>query len=361
VTDLALKPVLAALDAVYAAAQDPEHWSTALDRIASVVRAPGATLGYFEIGATHVEFARSSVLSRENIDYYKRELAPVDPITPLVQDVPVGVSTLSHEVLDPRVWTDSRMYAELYQPHRMLHAMAGTFMRERDRFGTLIVMQDQEGSSFARPHAELLDLLLPHVARSIQISRLLAAARSESEVSSRLAAVFLDHRGDVLAVGPRAEALLRRCTRLTLEDRRLRSTDARIERWLASLAPTEAGEELAQRALALAGHGGPLWLDDPAVRVRLEAVACPEPLLSWTSPGAQPATIILLEPGHPGGDLPASLCEVAELLAEGLSDKQIAERSGRPVSTVRTYVARLYQRTGLRSRAALTKWWWTRD
>lgn len=64
--------------------------------------------------------------------------------------------------------------------------------------------------------------------------------------------------------------------------------------------------------------------------------------------------------GTPGAGLPASLCEVAELIAEGLSDKEIADRTGRPLSTVRTYVARLYQRTGLRSRAALTKWWWMR-
>jgi DNA-binding NarL/FixJ family response regulator len=57
--------------------------------------------------------------------------------------------------------------------------------------------------------------------------------------------------------------------------------------------------------------------------------------------------------------LPASLVEIAALLAEGLTDKEIAGHTGRPLSTVRTYVARLYERTGLRSRAAVTKWWWT--
>lgn len=68
---------------------------------------------------------------------------------------------------------------------------------------------------------------------------------------------------------------------------------------------------------------------------------------------------LLLDRGTLADNLPASLCEVAELVAEGLTDKEIAEHTGRPLSTIRTYVARLYERTDLRSRAAITKWWWT--
>jgi len=171
--------------------------------------------------------------------------------------------------------------------------------------------------------------------------------------------VFLDHRGDVLTVGPRAEALLRRTSRLTIADGRLRSTDARVDGWLSKLGVTASDEDLPQRALRAGEHGGPCWLSDAAVSIRLDALACPEPLPSWVTPGARPATIVLLEAGPRGAGLPEGLCEIAELIAEGLSDKQIAERTGRRLATVRTYVSRLYERTGLRSRAAVTKWWWT--
>jgi PAS domain-containing protein len=52
----------------------------------------------------------------------------------------------------------------------------------------------------------------------------------------------------------------------------------------------------------------------------------------------------------PALDLPDSLRTVATLLAQGLSDKEIAAYSSLSVSTVRTYVARIFKRTHVHSR-----------
>jgi DNA-binding NarL/FixJ family response regulator len=46
---------------------------------------------------------------------------------------------------------------------------------------------------------------------------------------------------------------------------------------------------------------------------------------------------------------------VAERLAEGLSDKEIAEALGIPVATARTYVARVLRRFGAKSRRELMR------
>ncbi len=51
--------------------------------------------------------------------------------------------------------------------------------------------------------------------------------------------------------------------------------------------------------------------------------------------------------------LPPSLTAVAELLVAGLSDKEITQRTELSLSTVRTYVARLYRRVGVHSRSEL--------
>lgn len=68
--------------------------------------------------------------------------------------------------------------------------------------------------------------------------------------------------------------------------------------------------------------------------------------------------LVLSKGGTPASPpLPAALESIAELLAMGLTDKEIAQRTGRSLRTVRTYVARLYQRTGLHSRAAVASWW----
>ena len=56
--------------------------------------------------------------------------------------------------------------------------------------------------------------------------------------------------------------------------------------------------------------------------------------------------------------LPPALREIATLLASGLSDKEIAERTERPLRTVRTYVERVFRGLGARSRAEVAMLTW---
>lgn len=55
--------------------------------------------------------------------------------------------------------------------------------------------------------------------------------------------------------------------------------------------------------------------------------------------------------------LPRWLERVAEVAAEGLSDKEIAARLSMPLATVRTAMQRIYARTGVHSRAELVRRW----
>jgi DNA-binding NarL/FixJ family response regulator len=49
--------------------------------------------------------------------------------------------------------------------------------------------------------------------------------------------------------------------------------------------------------------------------------------------------------------------QVAQLVAEGLADKEIAARLGISVRTIRTHLERLFRRHNLQSRAALSSLW----
>jgi DNA-binding NarL/FixJ family response regulator len=55
--------------------------------------------------------------------------------------------------------------------------------------------------------------------------------------------------------------------------------------------------------------------------------------------------------------LPPSLARIAALVARGLSDKDIARSLEIPLTTVRTYVRRIYTRLGVRSRVELARRW----
>jgi Bacterial regulatory proteins, luxR family len=55
--------------------------------------------------------------------------------------------------------------------------------------------------------------------------------------------------------------------------------------------------------------------------------------------------------------LPDSLSRVGELLALGMSDKEIAGQADLPLSTVRTYVTRVFKKLGVHSRGELMRLW----
>ena len=58
---------------------------------------------------------------------------------------------------------------------------------------------------------------------------------------------------------------------------------------------------------------------------------------------------------NPLGALTPPLRQIADLLAEGWSDKEIAEMTGRPLATVRTYSTRVMARLGVQSRGQLAR------
>jgi DNA-binding CsgD family transcriptional regulator len=54
-------------------------------------------------------------------------------------------------------------------------------------------------------------------------------------------------------------------------------------------------------------------------------------------------------------ELPPSLQRIAELVVRGLSNRDIAEQTGRSLATVRVYVARIYRHLGVRGRVDLAR------
>jgi DNA-binding NarL/FixJ family response regulator len=91
-------------------------------------------------------------------------------------------------------------------------------------------------------------------------------------------------------------------------------------------------------------------LDDPRFAVSRVAIA------GQTIDAAVLSLVVARNvPPHP--PLPPSLARVASLVARGLTDKDIAAELDTPLSTVRTYVRRIYTRLGVRSRVELARRW----
>ena len=70
----------------------------------------------------------------------------------------------------------------------------------------------------------------------------------------------------------------------------------------------------------------------------------------------QPLVVVRMPPSRPSARLQSLTpreCEVAILIADGLSNKQIARRLGITIGTVKHYVHQILEKTGLHSRVAI--------
>lgn len=76
--------------------------------------------------------------------------------------------------------------------------------------------------------------------------------------------------------------------------------------------------------------------------------------------GEDDLLIVVPNEGAALAGLPPSLERIARLLSRGLSDKEIAADTELTLSTVHTYIRRLYQRAGVHSRSELASLWFAR-
>jgi DNA-binding CsgD family transcriptional regulator len=97
-----------------------------------------------------------------------------------------------------------------------------------------------------------------------------------------------------------------------------------------------------------------------AMRAAGEPVAEPEWTVSRLAIGSDGVTLVVGRPAaamESRPRLPPALARVADAIARGWSDKEMAANWDVPLSTVRTYVHRTYQRLGVHGRVELARLW----
>lgn len=116
--------------------------------------------------------------------------------------------------------------------------------------------------------------------------------------------------------------------------------------------PYRAGRELAAgipgaRLVSLAGSSHFPFVGEAATIVRA--------ILEFLGNG--PATPPPERPAPPGGELTARQLQVAALVAEGMTNRQIAQRLGIEERSAEGHVERIRLRLGVTSRAQVAAWW----
>lgn len=360
------------LASLHDAMLDDAHWPAASGLMDELCGSTGNCLIYGVGRSTddvRIFFAKSCWRGQQNEELMRRYLDDYharDERVPRFRRLPDSRVTLGTELYTEAELKTSATYNELL---RLTQKQNDVIVRLDGPKGGRIALEfgdriDGEGWSFSQ--IEAIRRLLPHIRQYVRMRQALAEARvlgaSHAELldNAGVATVQLDGGGRIVGMSDRARDLLVGGRGVYDEDGFLRARspkdDAALRGLLARALPRSG----------VHGAGGSMAVRHPAGLPNLVLHVSPthRPGTGFSALGVA-ALVAIVGAGSAAGidpavvaeclDLTAAECEVALLLAEGKSVRDIAAASGRKTSTVRWHLEQIFAKLDISRQAELVR------
>jgi len=258
-------------------------------------------------------------------------------------------------------------YEDWYKPQGLGDTAAVVLTRDANSLASISLTRHTDQGAIDAQILEAIRLLAPHLRRAVTISRLLdvravAAATFESVIDRAGTPILItDGQLGLLHANAAAQALLDGRDALMLNGQRLATAMPATTQALA-LAVAQAAEDeaaIGRRGLAiplLAGNGVAhalhvLPLRGGALRPGLVNRAVAAIFVSSSVPEMADSGALVAQLFG----LSSSETRVFDLIVEGLTPAETAKRLGIGVSTVRTHLLHIFDKTGVRRQADLVR------
>ena len=283
-----------------------------------------------------------------------------------VQGYPVG-EVIVHSVAHPNYdYTSNRFAKEWCVPQGIRDFAALSVSAEEKGIGTLVFTSNRQLEVRRKDELELLRLLAPHIRRTIKISELLDFQTFQQN-SLRLAVdalpngvLLLSAQRHLVHLNAAAAAALKTNDAIKIVDGRLTMRDPQLAAALdAAINPPRNGHNLSERGGGIPARGS------NGSRAMLHVLPlASDHLRGKFSTAAAAAVFLAVEGDHCSlpkdalrvlYDLTPAEIRVCELLLDGMTAHEAAELTGVAVSTIRTHLLRIFEKTGVNRQADLIR------
>ncbi len=357
---------------IYDCALDPTRWS---DVLADINRRLGFLQATLTLQAMPSGTVLLSVASGISDDWLTRSTAYGPEViegwggVARIGAVPLEEPALLSE-MNPSLFDGGRrnaFYDEWYRPQGLVDTAAVVLTRDAHSLATISLTRHESQGGIGPQEIEAIRLIAPHLRRAVTISQLLdvravAAATFESVIDRAGTPILVtDGQLNLLHVNGAAQALLEARDSLLLNGQRLATVMPAATQALA-MAVGQAAED--EAAIGRRGLAIPLRAADSAARA-LHVLPLRGGVLRPGLVNRAVAAIFVSSSAPETADagalvaqlfgLSSSEARVFDLIAQGLTPAEAAERLGIGVSTVRTHLLRIYDKTGVRRQADLVR------
>ena len=301
-------------------------------------------------------------LEREYLDVYH----PINEGIPRLRQLPDGHLVPIKELYTAEELHTSRAYNEALRRGQYQQGLNVRLAGPGSSPMTWSLADPIASEGWGSSQIAMVRRLTPHIRQFIRVRQALVRAQAgDTTVTAlletpRIGVVHLDRRGRILAVNDRARRLLRHGEGVSdaegVLQARAPDDQARLARLVAEALPTSSAVPVSGSMLLGRAAGVP-----PLV-VHVKPVGIPSP-----DYGARPvaALVLIVESGrHPRLDpalvartlrLTPAESQVAALLADGKTVRDIALATGRRESTIRSHVKHMFAKHGLSRQADLVR------
>lgn len=362
--------LLEAIELIYGASTCPAQWTSVLDFLEEYLSLMCCQLTMVS-NQTNLDRYFSSKNNPEfAFEAYRDHFINVDPFVIPALSSPDSVIYTREELVPTEQWLKTEYYNDFANPSDVTDGMFVVFGREGNEYCSLSTWRDQHLSEFSKHDVKKLEPLVPHLRRSVEISRKLNTLRAERDATAdgldtlTCGAVFFDSRGQIIAMNRAAQDLVAANDGLLIdrEGLRCRSLTANDTMWrlIGEATKTNLGNEASAAGnfavprfsgkRPLTGLVAPLPHRSNAGElydVRVTAV------LILTDPELQPASPA--DVFHRFYKLTPREIQLAEIIATGIPLDQAADVLGIATTTARVHLRTIFAKLGVNSQSQLIR------
>jgi DNA-binding CsgD family transcriptional regulator len=363
------------VDAIYRAAAEPALWPQTITQVADSIGALGGLLAYMAPPGESNNLLVVGRLRDDLTGLYLQRYAG-NPHARALATVKPGRVVTSSQLIDMGALSRSAFHADILRPQAIVELVSFTHaaLTRNGSSGGMAFMLNTRQLDDTHQVATRLARLVPHLTRAIDLTLLVGCHESGAwQLELMLAAMpgatlLLDRTGAVLHMNVAAETLLNEADGLAL----VRSDGIQLRAQVADEARGLASRIAAALSVARGedcGLGGALRVSRPSGRPALIVVVTPLPPASfslWEAlDGGARALVQIIDACAPvlaqadrlkqAVGLTAAEARVAALVGVGMSTTETAATLGISPNTVKTHLARCFEKAGVHSQAALAR------
>jgi DNA-binding CsgD family transcriptional regulator len=360
--------LLRLIERVYAAPGSIEGWQDFLNDLYTSFHGSGASFISHDFTLHQAAVSVTAGFAPEDIQTYVAHWAELDPwaCSPAVRRLPPGSVAVGEQLVTHAEMKRTAFYNDFGRHYDVVRCITGTIEIEERRVSVLSVNRSEKTPSFGPEETTLLNALMPHLQRALQIHRRLVNAQALADGSTTAldlvahGILLLDTAGRVTFANRTAEEVLRARDGLTIHHKELfgaRESDTTALR--TAIAAAMGGSNGP-------GAGGLVLVGRPSGRSPLRVLVAPvaQRHVLMGSAGAA-ACMFITDPERravpPAAHLQRAFglstaeTRVAMALLDGENVERLSDRLCISRNTARTHLRRLFGKTDTTRQADLIR------